>query len=94
MQFGYLEKKKPDEDFGKGLQLDSPVVVKALSDFQWFGGLPVTGKLDRETVKLLNVRRCGMKDPKLNSTNNNTGSLTAGRYYLQGTYWKKKVLKH
>ena len=92
LNYGYLKEER-DNNTGGGTRLDSPAVIKSLRDVQRFGGLSVTGKLDRETLKLLSTDRCGLQDPKLNATND-TGALTAGRYYLQGTYWKKKVHKH
>lgn len=47
-------------------------------------GLPVTGKItDKETAKIINQRRCGMKDFS-------TGKITK-RYKLEGTVWHLKV---
>ena len=93
MKFGYIN--KADIPGGGGSKLDSPVVVKAIKNVQRFGGLSVTGNLNDETLKLLNTDRCGESDPigKLDAAAN-AGNLTAGRYYLQGTVWRKKVHKH
>ena len=47
-------------------------------------GLPLTGKIrDKEAVKIVNQRRCGMKDFPM-------GKITK-RYKLQGTIWHTKV---
>lgn len=85
-KFGYLEKKNSTDSAG-GRDVNSPEVRKAIEDLQRFGSLPVTGKLDAETLELVSQKRCGLEDPvkKLNSGNE------IGQFYLQGTYWKKKV---
>jgi matrix metalloproteinase-14 (membrane-inserted) len=35
---------------------------KSISDFQSFAGLNVTGELDPETVELMGMPRCGVRD--------------------------------
>ena len=92
--YGYLE-ELPGGDVGGGGGIDSPTVVKAIKDLQTFGNLAVTGKLNDETIKLLNTKRCGMKDPvnKVKPAGRSSGDLSVGRYYLQGTRWKKRVHK-
>ena len=85
--YGYIEPQSRGFYRG-GTTVDSPTVRKAVIDVQRFGNLAVTGLLNPETLALINGKRCGLKDPvkKLDTT----GSLI-GEYYLQGSYWKKKV---
>ena len=92
-KFGYLNKTKSKNGTGSGYQFDDPKVKKALKDVQTFGNLTVTGELNQETLDLISTKRCGTEDPvkKLGTTHDVFGNLRVGKYYLQGTYWKKKV---
>ena len=51
-------------------------------------GLPVTGELDRMTVKLMKQPRCGVKD----DVGKNMGSSRSKRFALQGSRWKVNTL--
>ena len=88
LQYGYLEKKNFSDSAGS-THIDVTEVKRAIQDLQRFGNLAVTGELNRETLELLGKKRCGLKDPvkKLNTVTSNP----IGQFYLQGTYWKKKV---
>merc|ERR1719367_2027673 len=50
-------------------------------NFQSFVGLPKTGELDSNTVTMMNMPRCGVKDIQT-------------RFSLQGSKWKKKNLTY
>ena len=65
-------------------------LTEELSKIQYRGGLNITGVLDDETKRLLLTPRCGVleKEDEINQT---IGESRKKRYYLQGTYWKKKV---
>lgn len=91
-QYNYLNKTTSDDSAG-ATNLNDPRVIEAISNVQRFGNLGVTGKLDSETLKLINTSRCGREDPvhKLNKKSDSLGQLKVGRYYLQGSYWRKKV---
>ena len=67
-------------------------IKKAIRDLQKFGGLPVTGQLDQATLKLIGTKRCGMKDPVKKVKRVGAIQNQVGRFYLQGTFWKKTVL--
>ena len=84
VQFGYVDISNPTETAGAGDQ-NSPVFRKAIRTLQWFGGIPVTGIIDRKTLELISTSRCGMKDPPPPS------SRWIGEFKKQGTYWKKRV---
>ena len=87
--YGYLNETLSGGNSSGGSGLDSPAVVKAITNVQKFGSLAVTGKLNHETIELLKTSRCGLKDPveRLKPA----GGLSVGEYYLQGTRWNKKV---
>ena len=59
-------------------------IEQAIRNLQRVVGFPVTGKMtDKEALKIINQRRCGMKDF-------HAGKRTK-RYTLEGTFWKLKV---
>ena len=59
-------------------------IKQAIRKLQRVIGLPVTGKItDKEAVKIISQKRCGMKDY-------HTGKRTK-RYILEGTFWNSKV---
>jgi len=47
---------------GAAALLTGKGVTAALKQFQRFGGINVTGKLDKETVELMGTPRCGVQD--------------------------------
>ena len=74
----------------RGLDEDSEVLTDAVKDFQHFAGIEQTGKLDKLTVKLMQLPRCGVRD-----------NIAAGvesrkrrrrRYALEGSRWKKPTM--
>ena len=70
-------------------------VVTAIKDFQYmFYIMPVTGKLDQETIKIMRMPRCGVNDrtPKNSLFKINTKLTPSGyrkRKYLQNLPWRK-----
>ncbi|KAK9883686.1 hypothetical protein WA026_001872 [Henosepilachna vigintioctopunctata] len=77
MRFGYLPKAK---DGAFALRTEESVRT-SLSELQQFAGIPVTGRLDVATVKLLKRPRCGLPD-KIQQT-----SGRRKRFTLQGEKW-------
>ncbi|KAG8201982.1 hypothetical protein JTE90_027454 [Oedothorax gibbosus] len=75
-QFGYLNSNS------------SSSIAKAIRDFQTFSGLDVTGRLDAETLNLMNKPRCGVKDK--------IGHMGARRkrYAHQGSKWNVNDLAY
>lgn len=69
--------------------------------FAWqeFGNIPVTGKIDQATAKLIQKPRCGVGDNK-HAYNFSPDNLDHGqgfssrvrRYVLQGAKWDKLAL--
>ena len=60
MKYGYM-------DVPRGVQKSAPLMSQDglrdyIKEFQSFAGLPQTGDLDGNTVKLMNTPRCGVKD--------------------------------
>ncbi|CAH0557890.1 unnamed protein product [Brassicogethes aeneus] len=83
-KFGYIEKKSSEHSADL---LDERSYTKAIKDFQNFAGLEVTGIADDETLKAMDLPRCGVKD-KIG-----TGERQK-RYALQGSRWKVKDLTY
>ncbi|XP_062887519.1 matrix metalloproteinase-28 [Mobula hypostoma] len=54
-KYGYLEP-------GSLGQLNPAQVKEAVREFQWISNLPVSGVLDEQTVQLMSMPRCGVKD--------------------------------
>ncbi|XP_058053463.1 matrix metalloproteinase-14 isoform X1 [Anopheles bellator] len=86
-QFGYLSPRYRNPTSGN--LLDHETWEKAIMEFQSFAGLNVTGELDGETMQLMSLPRCGVKDKV------GFGSDTRSkRYALQGSRWKVKDLSY
>jgi len=83
LKFGYLE--EDNDKVGGALSPNSVEFRASIRKLQRFGNIPVTGKIDAATIKLINTDRCGLKD----STNG-----VIGRFSLQGTTWKKRDLTY
>ena len=73
--------------------MDLPTLREGLRRLQKFAGLNVTGELDSATLEKLEAKRCGMNEigPSKAIASSSAGSLTIGRYYLQGTFWDKAM---
>ena len=60
---------------------------------QGFAGINMTGKIDRETRRLISARRCGVQDVSLGYRNRRSiSSLRVKRYNLQGQRWSHNNL--
>lgn len=71
-----------------------------IEKLQRLAGIKVTGKLDDETKKLFIIPRCGVLEEednpqRLNDTETDVEvtPYRRKRFYLQGTYWNKKVTR-
>jgi len=71
-----------NDKVGGALSPNSAEFKASIRRLQRFGNVPVTGKIDAATIKLINTDRCGLKD---------SGNSVIGRFNLQGTIWKKRV---
>lgn len=60
-----------------------------MQDFQSFAGLDATGELNDETLHLMSLPRCGVRD-KVGFGSDNR----AKRYALQGSRWRVKALTY
>ena len=80
VKFGYLT--DDNDKVGGALSPNSPEFQASIRRLQRFGNIPVTGKIDTATIKLINTDRCGLKD---------SSNSVMGRFNLQGTIWKKRV---
>jgi len=72
-----------------GELLSEKDIRQSILEMQRFAGIPASGILDDDTVKLMETPRCGMKDinRKLD------GVKRKRRYTLQGSKWQKSVRK-
>ena len=61
-------------------------VEKAITNFQRFAGLKVTGRLDRATIDLMKKPRCGMPDDQAGETRL--------RRYATYSRWGERHLKY
>ncbi|XP_015523915.2 matrix metalloproteinase-2 [Neodiprion lecontei] len=57
-QFGYLPETDPKL---QSLRTESQL-IEAIKELQRFGGIPVTGKIDEATIRLMKARRCALPD--------------------------------
>jgi len=62
-----------------------------ISLLQFRAGLEQTGELDEETKKLFVIPRCGNPNEEDEKQISGSAKRRKKRYYLQGTYWRKKV---
>lgn len=85
-QFGYLPASARNPA-NSGLQ-DKQTWVNAIQEFQSFAGLNITGDLDDETLKLMSLPRCGVRDRVV------TADSRSKRYALQGSRWRVKNLTY
>ncbi|KAI3386795.1 hypothetical protein SNEBB_008989 [Seison nebaliae] len=60
---------------------------RALFDFQRMAGLPATGRLDKPTIKMMHIPRCGNMDRIASKRRKK-------RFVLQGSKWEKTDLKY
>ncbi|XP_058465881.1 matrix metalloproteinase-14 isoform X2 [Malaya genurostris] len=86
-QFGYLSAKYRNPTSGN--LLDKDTWEKAIMEFQSFAGLNATGELDSETMELMSLPRCGVRD-KVGFGSDSRSK----RYALQGSRWKVKALTY
>ncbi|XP_058837525.1 matrix metalloproteinase-19 isoform X1 [Topomyia yanbarensis] len=86
-QFGYLSAKFRNPTSGN--LLDKDTWEKAIMEFQSFAGLNTTGELDNETMELMSLPRCGVRD-KVGFGSDSRSK----RYALQGSRWKVKALTY
>lgn len=83
--FGYL---KPVDARAGRLRTEYEVII-AIKMFQMYAGIPMTGKVDEDTMKMVVMPRCGMSD-----FGPSDRTRRRRRYAIQGTTWDKKRLTY
>lgn len=84
-KFGYV-----DDTSDKSSSLtDFSSLVNAVKEFQRFAGLSETGILDNDTLTMMNMPRCGVKDIV-----GHGNSARRKRYALQGSKWRTTSLTY
>ncbi|XP_003739756.1 matrix metalloproteinase-14 [Galendromus occidentalis] len=86
-QFGYMAPMIHDSNRSTAALIDGRAMRHAVENFQRMAGVNVTGEIDDETAKMMNMPRCGVKDMVGNG-------FRAKRYVLQGTKWVNKDLTY
>jgi len=87
MKYGYMD--VPRENQKSAPLMSQEGLRDYIREFQSFAGLPQTGSLDEDTVRLMNTPRCGVKDIV------GKGLTTRKkRYALQGSRWKVRDLTY
>uniref|UniRef100_A0A0N5AP69 PG_binding_1 domain-containing protein n=1 Tax=Syphacia muris TaxID=451379 RepID=A0A0N5AP69_9BILA len=84
-QFNYLPKQT-----GVSAMLSSEVVEEALKKLQRYGGIPVTGKLDSATMRLMQRKRCGLGDQQQSHRHRRHRK----RYLGNGSIWHKRLITY
>lgn len=86
--FGYLQEPVSDVE---GLQAEflyaEDAVIEGIKNIQKFGGLESTGVLNEETIKLMSMPRCGVKDV-MNSKERQK------RYIIGSKNWDKRQITY
>ncbi|CAH1266408.1 MMP25 [Branchiostoma lanceolatum] len=86
VNYGYM-----DQQFMQTVQLQGEDSLKeAISLFQEFANITVTGKLDDDTTRMMTRPRCGV--PDMNGTNSHGMARRRRRFVLRGSKWAKKNL--
>ncbi|KAH8324722.1 hypothetical protein KR074_010267 [Drosophila pseudoananassae] len=95
MQFDYL----PKSDLETGALRSENQLIDAIRSLQTFGNIPVTGKIDSATARLIQQPRCGVGDKQHaydfspDNLDHDIGySIRVRRYVLQGPKWSKTDL--
>nr|XP_018911716.1 PREDICTED: matrix metalloproteinase-14 isoform X2 [Bemisia tabaci] len=86
-QFGYLSPSVRNPNSGHLMTADT--MSRAISEFQSFAGLNITGHLDGDTLEMMSLPRCGVRDRVGFAT-----SSRSKRYALQGSRWRVKDLTY
>ena len=84
-RYGYMTKMESNMDMG------SPKMRSVIMDFQRFMGIEESGTLDKDTMDMMNMPRCGVADNVWPRTKRNLqNSKRYKRYSLQGSVWPTK----
>ena len=89
-QYGYVDNSL-DPTEARPNVLPQNGIQEYIKKFQLFAGLPKTGELDHDTVKMMNTPRCGVKDVVGISTRTNNA---IANYALEGSRWPVKRLTY
>uniref|UniRef100_A0A8D9ERG8 Matrix metalloproteinase-16 n=1 Tax=Cacopsylla melanoneura TaxID=428564 RepID=A0A8D9ERG8_9HEMI len=86
-QFGYLSPfiRNPNS----GMLMSEETLARAVMEFQNFAGLNLTGHLDDDTLHMMTLPRCGVRD-KVGFASDSRSK----RYALQGSRWRVKDLTY
>ncbi|XKL61023.1 hypothetical protein PGB90_008080 [Kerria lacca] len=86
-EYGYLSPRVRNPQSGH--LMSEETMTKAIMEFQAFASLNLTGELDDDTLHMMSLPRCGVRDKVGVSTYSRSR-----RYALQGSRWKVKDLTY
>lgn len=98
--FGYLQRYGyVNESMGNANLISEDAFSEAIMSFQRFAGIAETGLIDGETVKFMQMPRCGNKDMSGKGENGNgrrkkRRRRRKKRYALQGSKWRRQELSY
>lgn len=89
LKYGYVP---ADKNSDTASLLSENGLNNFISDFQAFAGMNITGKLNDETIEMMNTPRCGVKD--FVGHGGDAKKRRKKRYALQGSRWRTKDLTY
>ncbi|XP_033102150.1 interstitial collagenase-like [Anneissia japonica] len=90
--FGYLNF---NNIMGPSEIKSSKAVERAVTNFQKFYNITVTGKMDSKTLEAMKKPRCGVPDPTMPNENGTAlGGRLAKRYALTGGRWESSTVTY
>jgi len=87
MKYGYMD--TPTHQTKSANLLSTDGLKDYITEFQLFAGLPPSGELDNQTIAIMNMPRCGVKDIV-----GKGATARKKRYVLQGSRWKVQELSY
>ncbi|XP_043518691.1 matrix metalloproteinase-2-like [Frieseomelitta varia] len=87
MKFGYL----PQTDLETGNLRTDDQLTDAIEHLQRFSGIPVTGIIDEDTVRLMRLPRCGLPD-KMDKMDPRYARIRHKRFTIHGQHWLHRNL--
>lgn len=88
-RYGYM-----NETSGNANLISEDSFSEAVMNFQRFAGIPETGIVDGQTVKFMQMPRCGNKDMSGKGENGRRKRRRRKRYALQGSKWRRQELTY
>uniref|UniRef100_H2Z9Z4 Peptidase metallopeptidase domain-containing protein n=1 Tax=Ciona savignyi TaxID=51511 RepID=H2Z9Z4_CIOSA len=92
-KFGYMSQKRAASTKLGGL-IDKKSFSKSIRHFQRMAGLSPSGELNRETMRMMSMDRCGVEDTLGAFMMGSNGKSRSKRYNAEGDRWANRNLKY